>query len=220
MIPATLLGLVLFAASIGPGFIYYRVSEGRKPRHERTPLLEAAELVLVGAVSSTIALLIVLSLGERLYLLDSDALAQQGSDYVLAEPRRTLVSALAVLAFGSIMAAAIAWIANPAARTIEPGSVWYRVLNAQRGLEPRTVDTKAFVTAELRDRRIVSRWVYAFTTEEGPPETTALALHAPLFGRSTAAQTDRKEIEADVLVLRGDEIVSLAVEYVPKRGGA
>jgi hypothetical protein len=212
MIPTTLLALVVFAASIGPGFVYYRVAEGRKPRHERTPLLEAAELILVGAVSSSIALLIVLSIGKRAYFIDSDALARRGSDYLLEEPQRTLVSALAVLALGALFAGLIARAANPTPRVIEPGSVWYRALNPQPGgLEPRTHGTKAFVTAELRDRRVVSGWVYAFT-EEASPENTVLALHKPLFARSTAEQ-ERREIGADLLVLRANEVMVIAVQY-------
>jgi Family of unknown function (DUF6338) len=78
VIPSTLLGLVAFAASLGPGYVDVRVSEKREPRHERTQLLEAAELIVIGGLASSLAALVVLSLAHAAHVVDVQRLSNDG----------------------------------------------------------------------------------------------------------------------------------------------
>jgi Family of unknown function (DUF6338) len=98
VIPSTLLGLVVLAASIGPGYVWVRVAETRVPRSPRTQLLEIAELIVTGGLFSTLAFLVVLSFASATSWLDTDALAADGSDYVIRHPIRVLSVVLVGLA--------------------------------------------------------------------------------------------------------------------------
>lgn len=59
MIPYTTLGLIVSLAALGPGYLYIRAAEVRSPRPERSGLVEAVELVVIGAFASTLSLIIV-----------------------------------------------------------------------------------------------------------------------------------------------------------------
>jgi hypothetical protein len=75
VIPNTLLGIVVFAAAVGPGFLYVRIAELWRPYRERTPLREAAELVIVGSIASTAGVFVALILGDATGGLDTNKLA-------------------------------------------------------------------------------------------------------------------------------------------------
>lgn len=92
-----MLGLILLLAGIGPGYVFVRVAERREPRIERSQLLEAAELLVVGAVLSTAAALVVLIITQATRALDLEALADNGVKYILREPIPNLTALLATL---------------------------------------------------------------------------------------------------------------------------
>ena len=110
MIPNTLLGLLVFAASIGPGFIFVYVAEKRSPRPKRSAILEAAELVSVGGAASMISLIAALLLNNWVGWVDTDALTKDGARYVLGSPERGLLFLLAVLASSYLLTLAAAYI--------------------------------------------------------------------------------------------------------------
>ena len=87
MIPSTLLGLLLFAGSIAPGYIYILIAERRRPRPPRSGALEVAELVSVGGLCSALGLLAGLAVAKHWDWVDVDvaALARDGTDYLITE---------------------------------------------------------------------------------------------------------------------------------------
>jgi hypothetical protein len=207
VIPGTLLGLVAFAASLGPGYVYVRVSEKREPRHERTQLLEAAELVVIGTLASSIAALLVLSAAQALDVLNTSRLVDEGPRYILAHPPRGLGSLLVVLVVsygGAYLAARFVHRGRQA--TFEPSSMWHQVLRLA------TESNRAFATVELRDGRVISGWVFAYTALPAEPATTALALHAPIKSKATPS-SEPTLIPDHFLVVRADEMVYMSVQY-------
>ncbi len=129
MIPSTVVGLAIFTATLGPGYIFVRVEERRRPRIARTPLLEIAELLFIGTFSSGLATVVPLVALERLHRLDVAQLKTHPTKYLLAHPLSTLTIALGTLGLACTVAWALARLlfrAEPAA--ILGVSGWHRVL--------------------------------------------------------------------------------------------
>jgi len=98
VIPDSLVGLVLFAASLGSGYVYVCVAELRQPRQERSQLVEAAELVFIGAIASSLAALLVAFTAEATGFSDLDVLADDGSTYAVDHPLRLLTQGVDIVA--------------------------------------------------------------------------------------------------------------------------
>lgn len=162
MIPGTVLGLLLFAASLGPGYTYLRLAETREPRQERSQLVEAAELVLVGAIASAFASLIVVASAEATGLADIDRLATAPRTYTVDSPLRVLALLVAATLRANGGAAIAAIIAHRGAEaTIKPGySAWHFVLADEVGVH------RKYATVEMRDGRSVAGWVAAYTVSQ------------------------------------------------------
>lgn len=64
-VPTNFVGLALFVVFITPGYLWVRIEERSRPRPDRSPLLELAELLMVGAVASLVAAVLVAELGSR-----------------------------------------------------------------------------------------------------------------------------------------------------------
>ena len=104
MIPGTLLGALLLAAWLVPGFVFLRVGERRQSRLARSTLIEAVELACVGAVTSVIAVMVILILGRRFAFLDVVALSHNPGRYVLLHPAQALGSILATFLLSCLLA--------------------------------------------------------------------------------------------------------------------
>jgi Family of unknown function (DUF6338) len=174
MIPSTLLAAILFAASIGPGYVWIRVAERRAARPARTGLLEAAELIFVGSVASTVSFLVVIAIAAHYSWFDSNGFASQGHKYLLRHPSASLAIAVA----GLTLAYTATWVVARIVHfrqlpTIGLGfSGWYRALT------PRQKDVRVWVTADLRDGSTITGWYYGTTVEEVEPEKRDLLLAA------------------------------------------
>lgn len=170
-----MLGLVVLAASIGPGYVWVRVAETRVPRGARTQLLEVAELIIIGGLFSTLGFLAVLSLAPW---IDTDALADQGFDYVIRHPTRSLSVVLVGLLVACAASYALArWgVYRNRPTIISHGeSAWYG------SLRPRPdKDRLTYATVDLRDGTSIAGWVGQVTTDEVPLAERDLALIATL----------------------------------------
>jgi hypothetical protein len=96
-VPGSVVGLLLLFAALGPGFIWVLVSERRTPQAERTPLLETAQLIAVGGLSSLAGAAIALFVFRELDVIVPAALERDGTGYLLLHPLRAFL----VLAAGS-----------------------------------------------------------------------------------------------------------------------
>ncbi len=216
MLPDTLLGLVVFAAGAGPGYLYVRLSQARQPRYERSTLEEAAEFVVFGALSSGIAVLLALAFGEATNLINTTALAAEPTRYVATEPLRSLFSLVIVVAisYGGVWLLTTK-VLHPGDATISPGeTAWYGVFHR---MLPK--DHGVYATVELRDGRAVAGLVIAYTPE--PDDPRELVLSRPVNGKLWMRDTDRKAVELPdtFIVLQGEDIAAVSGRYTPTAEG-
>jgi hypothetical protein len=207
VIPNNLLGLAVFAAGLGPGFVFVLVTERRRPRHDRSTLLEAAELVSVGAIASTISLLAIIVGADLTGWLDLDAAAADWEDYLLDEPWRLLLAFLAFILLGLGIGWALARLLTlGSSKSIEPGhSVWYQVFD-KRGT------SRVRVTAELRDGRRVNGFLLAYTISSPNPDERQIALHEPLWVQRPH-DAEPLLIADRVLILQASDVRYLGVRF-------
>jgi Family of unknown function (DUF6338) len=200
-----------------PGYAWVRVSERRRPRPDRSALLELAELVSVGAFSSALALLAGLLIAKATAWIDLRAFARQGTKYVLVHPERGLTFLLLVLVasyVGTYLVALAALRHLPAA--VSHASVWYEAL----GDAGATRRVRA--TVELRDGRAIRGNVASFDFgADQPPETKNIQLVQPLNVRAIRS-TQWEVLYDECVVVPGNDIGVISLNYAPeaKRQGA
>ena len=178
MAPKNLLGLLLLVAAFSPGYVYLRFAERWHTRPARSTLLEAVELVSIGAVVSTVVTLAVTAIGDLSGWLDTTQLFRDPARYVADHPARCLIALLvaAVAAYGLAAAAALATNAVKNRQSTEreqviPGvTVWQQMLRTGRPEERNSV----VLNVELRDGRILTGLAYSWTAHD--EENRELAL--------------------------------------------
>jgi len=207
LIPTSLVGVILFAASIGPGYVYVRLSELREPRQKRSALLEAAELVFVGAIASSVAVLLSIAIATTTDLADVKALSAHTRNYVLEHPLRVLgliAIGLAISYGGTALVAVLAHRGSPP--TIKPGySAWDLML------VDKPNEYRQYATAELRDGRVLSGFVGGFTLEPDEPAKRELILVAPVRIKGPGA-TGSMFLRDDAVVLQSADILAISTQ--------
>jgi hypothetical protein len=209
VIPDTLLGLLLFVGSIGPGYVWVRVEERRRPREERSAILEAAELAFVGVACTGCSALVVLAVVNEWDGLEVDTsrLAREGVSYLVAEPVRALGILLVILAFSYGLAWGGAQLRFGRQKTIVTGhNVWDEML----GLGKKQL---VYATAELRDGRCFAGLVYRWDAGSAS-ERREITLYAPVSMRPPGGEAILLE-EVHFLALHQDEIVWLSATWRP-----
>jgi hypothetical protein len=209
MIPGTLLGALFLAACLVPGFVFIRIGERRRARLARSSLVEAVELAGIGAATSLISVMAVLSLGRSWDVLDVAALAEDPGTYLLLHPVRGLGSILASFVLSSLLALAIALIVFAKRKSVfEPaGSTWGRVFFEDR--PPAKPDV--VVTVELIDGRRLAGRVGSFTAQL--EESREIALIGPLAA-SPSATTPLTRMDGDFAVIREEHIATITGAYI------
>jgi len=186
VIPDSLAGLLLFAASIGPGYVYIRVAERRRPRAERSQLLEAAELLVLGALITTVVAMLVVSVAQQVGLVDVATVHREGLDYLLLHPVRGFATLGAIFGLSYLGGGLVGWVAHLGEQASQqPGTVWRDVF----GQKKETND--AWATVELRDGRFLQGQVVSYTLDVSS-EPRELALAAPLISGASGAPTSSR----------------------------
>lgn len=203
MIPTTALGLAVFTAGLGPGYLFLRVEERRRPRPERSGLLEAIELLVIGSFASLTAALVTFGTANLLDTIDDKALAADGRKYVIGRSPESLAFVIVTLT----LAYALAWVAARVVfwRTppsIAPVSAWHEVLRDR----PNSV---AYVTVGLDDGFALAGDVAAYTVDDRAADQRELVVESPEF-RPVGASFFSPAREQFV-VIRGDRIRTLSV---------
>lgn len=207
MIPDTLLGLVLFAASLGPGYVYLRVAERRRPQPARSSLIEAVGLLVIGALASTVAGVVVLTAGDGLGLIEPGRVVDDFEAYVGDKPLRGLVLvALFALAYGgAALAARLIHRKRPA--VVSPGAtVWDKIFVEKAPSK----DHVAFLTVELKDGRRFAGPMKYCTVEEG--DNRELGLLSPIYSQADA-RSKPVLTRDEFMVIREQETVFVAGRY-------
>lgn len=201
--PSTVLGLVVLAAALGPGYVFIRVEERRRPRPERSALLETAEIVVIGGLASTIAFAAVAGVASHTRWLDETKLARNHSEYLLSHVSRFAMLLLITLGLACLIAflgARLLFHGYPA--TIKAHSAWDEFLAEQPGIIN-------FVTVGLDDGVAIGGDVVAHSVGERSADDRELVLIDPEVrpaGQQVFTRTRDKFV-----ILRGDRIRTLAV---------
>ena len=220
MIPDTTVGLVVFLAALGPGYVYIRIAEKRRPRPERSGLLEAVELIVIGAAASTVALLVTVWLADVVGAINAHALASQLTPYFHRNTLAVVGLVLVVLVVAYSLAGTIAWlIYRRESVSIRPaGTSWYDAFWESRPARSDVV----VVTVELRDQRRIIGVLRSFST--GLEDSRELGLCAPIGvqagPRAKPTTTDDRFIvlrEADVLAVSGRYVAGATPPRVTRR---
>ncbi|MDQ3933929.1 MAG: DUF6338 family protein [Actinomycetota bacterium] len=215
MLPDTLLGLVVFAAGAGPGYLYVRLSQVRAPRYERTALEEGVEFVVFGALASGVAVLSALALGEATGLLDTESLAKGPADYVTTEPLRSLVAFLVVISLSyGLVALITTQMLHRGDAVIGPGeTAWYAAFHK---FVPK--DHGVYGTVELRDGRAVAGLVVSYTLEADEPRE--IVLSKPVDGSLWLREDDVASPLPDTfMVIQGADVYTVSGRYTALEGG-
>jgi hypothetical protein len=217
MLPDTLLGLVVFSAAAGPGYLYVRLSRAREPRYERTTLEEAAEFVVFGALSSGFAILLTLGVGDAVEFLDTDKIGEDATGYAVDEPLRVLAALAAVLAvsYGSVYLVTTQLV-HRGAPTISPGeTAWYAAFHR---MLPK--DHGAYVTVELRDGRALAGLVIAYTPDNDEPREILLSrpVDGSLWVRDEHGNAE--ELPDAFIALQSPDILAVSGRYTAKAAPA
>lgn len=208
MIPSSFLGLVLFAASLGPGYVYLQVAERKAPRVARSALAEAVEMLAIGSLASLGAALVVLLAGDWVGALDAHQLSTRGGKYFVDHPARGLGSLM--VAFG--LAYFVAWSAaqlvhvRQEAVNTPSGNAWQQAFRLNRP----TKNHATVVTVELRDGRKVVGVLDRFTTELR--DSRELHMVAPI-GVQASGKHPIEPTEDAFLVLREADVLYVSGRY-------
>jgi hypothetical protein len=201
--PSTVLGLVVLAAALGPGYVFIRVEERRRPRPERSPLLETAEIVVIGGLASTIAFAAVAGVAAKTGWLDQTKLARNHSEYLLSHASRFAVLLLITLTLACVVAFVVARLLfhrYPA--TIKAHSAWDEYLAEQEGIIN-------YVTVGLDDGVALAGNVVGHSVGERSADERELILMDPEV-RGVGEQFLTRSRDQFVIV-RGDRIRTLAL---------
>jgi hypothetical protein len=208
VIPGTLLGLVLFLAAVGPGYVYIRVAELRVPRADRSALLETVELLVIGSVCTSTATATVLVVGKAARLLNVETLRNERGAYLLLHPARGLGSLVVIFLISYLVAyLAARRIYRDAPKAQKPGSAWRHVLAADDGQQ------RLWATVELKDRRVVQGQVHIFSTDSSRGDRD-LVLAAPMRVRHVDGH--EQHLADDYLILAAEDIGYVAALYEAK----
>jgi hypothetical protein len=208
VIPDTLLGLLLFAAGVGPGYVFVWATERYEARPSRSPLLEAAQLVIVGGLTSLVAALIVLSVSDWRGWIDTDQIAAEPGDYLITEPGKSLGVLLAILLLSYGSAWLIAQLVNRGKEeSILPGDPPWSVALSRDCPDDRAVG----LTVELTDGRLVTGSLRSFSL--GEEQAPSIQLVQPLFVSTPDGQEGR--VPYEFFVVGADEIRCIVGNYRP-----
>ncbi len=178
-------------------------------RPERSGLLEAVELVVIGALASTVALLLVLALADWSSVVDVHGLGREGGVYLKHHPLRMLWVVAVVL----LIAYVLVWVAARMALrgqqpTIEPGGTSWQASFSEN--KP-TKDHAVALSVELKDHRVIQGVLGGYTTSAD--DNRELCLLAPIFVRGGLEAEPLHRTDA-FIVIREADVLAVSGRYL------
>jgi Family of unknown function (DUF6338) len=221
VIPSTVTGVLAFLASVGPGYVYVRIRETWRPQFERTPLREAAQMVVAGSLATLVGVVVAANLADQWGFLNLTQLVQHFRSYVAMNPEDIALALGIVVVVSYGLAALVGRFAPGRGGRVVPDSGWYaafeRMLPANHGIK---------ATVELLDGRKISGIIQAFTAEQGPVDERELTLvksNDAAMSVESPGGGPVATLAEDFVVLRGSDIRYVAASFVaaeptPTRG--
>jgi hypothetical protein len=186
-----------------------RVAEARGPRVPRSGLVEAVELIVLGAAASAVTVVAAALIAAALSALNIRSLAQEPAAYYHQHP--VLVIGLAAAAL--VVAYPVAWVmarltyhSKPV--TNVPGSAWFRMLSSARPSKEHGV----YATVEMRDGRKVAGTVASFTLDEDSPNRE-IALWEPVVQMPGQLKPAALGLTDRFVLLRETDILAISGQY-------
>ena len=207
MIPSSIAGLLLAVAALSPGYVYIRFASSRRPRAERSALMETGEFLLWGTATSGAALLLVF-VGAHLgvpFLIDLREWSSGGSNYLAEDPWRAVWSGATAFAIASLLALTAAYLVYRKTKTrVVEEPVWWSVFG---GRPPKS---EVFCSVQTTAGPVLEGFLYAYTTHSEEPRD--IALKPPLWLwqdglRHSVAGIDR-------VVIAGHQVREIDVRFV------
>lgn len=212
MIPGTLTGLLVFLASVGPGYAYVQIVERYRPIRERTPLREASQIVVSGALCTIAGVVVALTVVRVRGLVDTSMLVAHPGQYLVHHPVRAGFALLVTLTASYGLAVAVAFLMPGKGARVHADSAWY-------GAFERDLPDKHGIvaTVELRDGRVLGGVIRSFTAEPGSVDDRELTLAATASSKMRWRTPDGKEGELPdaFVILRGADIAYVSASYMP-----
>lgn len=163
MIPTDPLGLIVFVAAAGPGFVFRRTAARRVVASPSSSLGEALEMAFVGCMCTAVAGAIIVSSTAVVAWFDPHRLLAGGGSraYVVENPIRGASVVVGSLVLASAIAYLAARITYRQSATIRPGSVLQRAV----AIESLAGNADAYASVELADGRVFHGGIGVFSSD-------------------------------------------------------
>lgn len=213
MLP-TGIGVSLVLLALVPGWLHLQLRKRLAPASSAAGLSELLEVLAVGLATTGTSVAILIFVPPHWFpmLLNIEAWAAQGSDYVRQHVREAAASGLAVF----LLALAIAYLLYLPLRLRRPaefraqGSVWVHALGARpKGKVP-------WVTLQLKDGKLIEGVLQSYSLSEEALENRDVALQRPI--RVTIKPNEQPRwLELDRVIVPGNELSYITVIHVSDR---
>lgn len=229
MVPSTLVGLLLFAVLLGPGYVYVRRLEQIKPAYNESVFRETVAIVAASIACNFAALAVFYIIRITLPHLTPDVgELVRGSDAYIRD-EYALVGAYG---FGTyVMAVMIAFLAgHPAVRTSKLARAkwirkWIRKATGQPSVVGQSAWTKLFVSepecakrvaCRLNDGSWVDGWLLSWNPKPEEDDERTLILHAPIRFRGPKGKFPKYLSGTQYSMISAHQITRLDLFYVDK----
>ncbi len=199
-----------------PGWLYIRLRERLRPPSAATGLSQLLEVAAVGLLTTGVSAFILALLPHRWlpWLVDVQAWARVGNDYLRQNVRAGVVSAAAVLGLASLVAVALhlAERRRSSDRFDPESSVWGQALGVRPG------GTVPWVGLQLRNGRLVEGVLHSLSLGQEDQDERDIALARPI--RVTDPGRPAHPVEIDRVVVPAREILHINVIHIPEATAA
>ena len=210
MMPASVVGVIVFLAAIAPGHLYLRCYERHATRDRRTGLREMAEMASFGALLTVIGALVAVGAAQVSTWFYPLRAVFDGANYLRDHPWAAVSSAsliLGVSAVGCAVAGSLAGRRSGGgqART-SLGTPWSDVLSSIRDPQIRP-----YASVETADGHVIEGFVVSVAAGEAP-EARDLALRAPIM--LTTRELDRHLLPSAFAIVSASNIKLVTIALV------
>jgi uncharacterized protein DUF6338 len=214
----TLASLVILGVTAGPGRVFERRVDARRPRHFRSTFAEYIELVVIGAVLTLAAVglvLLVAGLIEILFgakALDLDELFNHPGDYAKSEPWRIVLASFAAIAGSFGLAFVVPPIIVKEPKDHEGAGYYEHSAWLKNFLEEKPESNGVAIAAQFKDGYKAVGILTGFTPTQ--TEDREMVLQKLKIGSTNAPL---RPFPADnFLIIRESQISWMVGEYVAK----
>lgn len=217
--PTSLLGLVIFATSVFPGFGFLLGRESRHPTRDHNGFRETVSLIFAGIVAMVCALFAFSAVRGLLpdHTPDVGALLRDPGLYLRADLPYVAAWTVGIVAAATGGAYLAGLFAPRLRRGVAFESAWWKAFNHDptSGQSEPTGESshQVHVGCELTDGSYVAGWLWSYATAVEENADRDLALTGPITYRPNSDDNE-VDIEHGVVVVASRNIKFVGVSYV------